>query len=411
MAAFEYKAANDKGELVEGRLDALDQKSAIKKLQGEKLTPIRVSEAGAGLAAGSGGLLQLPALSLGRGRVSGSELSVFTLELSTLLEANLPLDQALELMARLSGSGSLHDVIVRIHAAVRRGSDLSSALEAEGSLFSRFYMNIVKAGEASGALEIALARLVDFMERSRAMRATLTSAMLYPIILLLFAGVSLALILGVVIPKISQMFADAGQQLPLATRIVVNGGELVHTYWWLAAAGLIAGYAVVKVKADDEAWRQQWDSRFLRLPVFGELLGKYEAARFTRTLGTLLDSGVPLLEAIAIARQAVGNRIIAAGLDRVAASVRAGQGIARPLLESDVFPKLAGHLMQVGEQTGNLQAMLLRLADIYDREVQTTLKRLVDVLGPLLILGIGLLIGGIIMSVMTAILSVNELAF
>ncbi len=411
MPSFRYKSANDRGELVEGHLEASDKGAVIKRLQGDGLTPIRIEESSRDASEIGTGPFGVRRLTWRSGRISQADVTVFTLELSTLLQAGLPLAQALDLMARLSDSGALHEVIARLHAAVRRGADLSGALEAERGVFSRFYLNIVKAGEASGALEAALARLVEFMERARTLRDTLTSALLYPIILLVFAAASLALILGVVIPRISQMFTEAGQTLPLATRIVVAGGEAVHTYWWIGAGALALLYVGCKLKASDPAWRHRWDHRFLRLPFVGELLAKYEVARFTRTLGTLLDSGVPLLNGIAIARQAVGNRVIAAGLDRVAASVRAGQGIARPLLDSDVFPKLAGHLMQVGEQTGNLQAMLLQLADIYDREVQTTLKRAVDILGPVLILALGLFIAGIIMSVLAAILSVNELAF
>ena len=200
-------------------------------------------------------------------------------------------------------------------------------------------------------------------------------------------------------------------QLPLATRLVVGGGELVNAYWWVGGLVLLAGYAIWRAKADDEQWRYGWDARALRLPFVGELIAKYEAARFTRTLGTLLENGVPLLNGLMIARQAVANRAVSMGLEQVSVSVRAGQGVAQPLLQAEVFPRLAGHLVQVGEQTGNLQDMLLKLAEIYDREVQATLKRTVDILGPVLILGLGLIIAGIIMSVLAAILSVNELAF
>ena len=387
-------------------MDAASQPAVIKRLQSQGFLPIRVEEERAGVSR--------PAwLRLDRDRVRPSDLGVFTLELSTLLQAGLTLDRALDLMVGLAGEGAFRDVVSRTHAAVRRGADLSEALESEGGeqVFSRFYLNIIKAGEASGALDLALARLTDFMERSKALRDTLVSAMLYPLILLAFSVVSLALILGVVIPRISQMFLDAGAQLPLATRIVVAGGEMVSSYWWVAVAVIVLIYALFKARADDPRWRYDWDRRLLAVPMIGDLIARYEAARFTRTLGTLMENDVPLLEGIAISREAVANRVIAAGLDQVASSVRGGQGLARPLIESGVFPKLAGHLMQVGEQTGNLQQMLLRLADIYDREVQTTVKRTVDLLGPILILVLGLVIAGIIMSVLSAILSVNELAF
>lgn len=411
MPVFLYKAADTNGALVEGRVEAASQDAAIKRLQGDGQTPIRVEPERAGNGVGNSLTGALSGIRLTPERVTHKDLSVFTLELATLLQAGLTLDRALDLMETLAGQGPMGEMVGRVHAAVRRGSDLSMALEEEGPPFTRFYLNIVKAGEASGALDLALARLNEFMERSRALRETLTAALFYPCILLVFAALSLLLILGVVIPRISQMFADAGAQLPLATRLVVGGGELVNAYWWVGGLVLVGIYGLWRAKADDEQWRYGWDLRFLRLPFVGELIAKYEAARFTRTLGTLLENDVPLLNGLMIARQAVANRAVSMGLEQVSVSVRAGQGVARPLLQAEVFPKLAGHLMQVGEQTGNLQEMLLKLADIYDREVQATLKRMVDILGPVLILGLGLVIAGIIMSVLAAILSVNELAF
>ena len=405
MPQFHYKAAGANGELVEGQLEALNEGAAVKRLQALGHVPIRIEEDS------GGGTARMPRLRLSRRRAGSAEVDIFTLELSTLLQSGLPLDKALDLMVTLAENEALRQAVARIHAAVRRGSDLSSALQAEGRLFSPFYLNMVKAGEASGALDAALARVSEFMSRARALRETLVSALLYPLILLAFSAASLALILGVVIPRITQMFADAGQELPLSTQIVVGVGAAANTYWWVGALLLGLGVVVVRLKADDLAWRQSWDRRFLTLPIAGALIAKYEAARFTRTLGTLLENGVPLLDGIGIAKAVVANRIIAMGLERVAASVRAGQGLAKPLIEAEIFPRLAGRLMQVGEQTGNLQDMLLRVADIYDREVETSLKRAVDLLGPLLILFLGMLIAGIIMSVLAAILSVNELAF
>jgi general secretion pathway protein F len=270
---------------------------------------------------------------------------------------------------------------------------------------------MVKAGEASGALDAALARLAEFMERSRELRDSVLSALLYPTVLVVVGILSMAVILGLVIPQISQMFAEAGQQLPWFTRVVVAAGGLVENYWWLMALGFVGIYIFMRRQYADPVGRSRWDGRLLRLPLVGALIARLEAARFTRTLGTLLGNGVPLLDAIAIAKEVVANQVIAEGIRRVTEQVRQGEGLARPLTEARVFPPLAGHLMQVGEESGNLEAMLMQLAQIYEREVQSALRRLMAVLEPTLILGLAVIIAAIILSVVMAILSINNLAF
>jgi general secretion pathway protein F len=278
-------------------------------------------------------------------------------------------------------------------------------------LFSRFYRNMVKAGEASGALDVALARLAEFMERSRELRDSVLSALLYPVVLVVVGILSMVVILGMVIPKISQMFAEAGQQLPWFTQLVVAAGDFVENYWWLMALAAVGLYVFMRHQYAQTASRLRWDGRLLRLPLVGALIARLEAARFTRTLGTLLGNGVPLLDAIAIAKEVVANQVIAEGIRRVTEQVRQGEGLARPLTEARVFPPLAGHLMQVGEESGNLEAMLMQLAQIYEREVQSALRRLMAVLEPALILGLAVVIAAIILSVVMAILSINNLAF
>ena len=332
-------------------------------------------------------------------------------ELSALLESGLALDRALDMLAGLSRERDFGAVVEDLQSHVRRGVDLSVAMENHPTVFSRLYLNMVRAGEASGALGHALARVSEFLERARSLRDTLVSAMVYPLILLGFAGVSISVILGVVIPRISALFADAGHELPLITQLVVRIGGFVHDWWWGLAGVIVAGVFYTRRRLREPAARAAWDRSLLALPLIGDLITKYEAARFTRTLGTLMQSGVGLLDAIAIAREVVTNSIVSTGLERVAASVRQGQGLARPLLDAAVFPGLAANMLQVGEETGNLETMLLHVAEIYDREVRTSMTRMVDILGPLLILGLAVLIGTIIMSVLVAVLGVNELAF
>lgn len=401
MARFRYKAATAAGEVLEGQMDAPTRDVVVRRLQAQGHVPIRAEEVEREHAPAHRSRLR---------RMSRRDVDVFTLELTTLLSAGMPLDGALELLVGIARPGPFRDIVARVHADVRGGADLSTAMERHPAAFSRFYRNMVRAGEASGALDQALERLAEHRDHAARLRETLISALIYPALLVGFACVSLAAILGLVIPRISEMFDTAGEKLPAITRLVVATGDLVHGYWWLGAAVLAALYAWARAALRDPAKLERWHAQVLRMPVVGTLVAKHEAARFSRTLGTLLGNGVPLLDGIAIAGQAIVNRRVALAVERVGASVREGRGLARPLVESGVFPELAGHLLRVGEQTGNLEAMLLRIARIYDREVETSVRRLVDILSPVLILVLGALIAGIIMSVLAAVLSINQLA-
>ena len=406
MPIFEYKAATNSGDVVQGEMEAASQDAVIRRLQAEGHIPIRAEEITQPVSD------QTPfAFTFQRRRPGRADVNVFTIELATLLQAGLALDKALEMLITIAEKSPFREVLEKLLAQVRGGASLSAALESHGRLFSRFYRNMVKAGEASGALDVALARLAEFMERSRELRDSVLSALLYPVVLVVVGILSMAVILGLVIPKISQMFAEAGQQLPWFTRLVVSAGGFVENYWWLMALAAVGLYVFMRRQYAQTASRLRWDGRLLRLPLVGALIARLEAARFTRTLGTLLGNGVPLLDAIAIAKEVVANQVIAEGIRRVSEQVRRGEGLARPLTEARVFPPLAGHLMQVGEESGNLEAMLMQLAQIYEREVQSALRRLMAVLEPTLILGLAVVIAAIILSVVMAILSINNVAF
>ena len=406
MPVFEYKAATNSGDVVQGEMEAASQDAVIRRLQAEGHIPIRAEE----ITRSAPG--ETPsAFTFQRRRPGRADVNVFTIELATLLQAGLPLDKALEMLVTIADKSPFREVLEKLLTQVRGGASLSAALESHGRLFSRFYRNMVKAGEASGALDAALARLAEFMERSRELRDSVLSALLYPVVLVVVGILSMVVILGMVIPKISQMFAEAGQQLPWFTQLVVAAGDFVENYWWLMALAAVGLYVFMRHQYAQTASRLRWDGRLLRLPLVGALIARLEAARFTRTLGTLLGNGVPLLDAIAIAKEVVANQVIAEGIRRVTEQVRQGEGLARPLTEARVFPPLAGHLMQVGEESGNLEAMLMQLAQIYEREVQSALRRLMAVLEPALILGLAVVIAAIILSVVMAILSINNLAF
>jgi general secretion pathway protein F len=406
MPVFQYKAASNTGDVVQGEMEAASQEAVIRHLQDQGHIPIRAEEITRAAAADDG-----PAFSLYRRRPGRADVNVFTIELATLLRAGLPLEKALEMLVNIAARAPFRAVLEQLLADVRGGAFLSAALESHGRLFSRFYRNMVKAGEASGALDAALERLAEFMERSRELRDSVLSALLYPMVLVGVGILSMAVILGLVIPKISEMFAEAGQQLPWFTQAVVATGGFVQAYWWAMALAGVALYLFMRRQYAERSGRLRWDGWLLRLPLVGALVARLEAARFTRTLGTLLGNGVPLLDAIAIAKEVIANQVIADGIRRVAERVRQGEGLARPLTESRVFPPLAGHLMQVGEESGNLEAMLMQLAQIYEREVQSALRRLMAVLEPALILGLAVIIAAIILSIVIAIFSINNLAF
>lgn len=406
MPLFQYKAASSSGAVEEGELEARDQAAAVERLQSMGYIPIRVD---AGAAAGNGGGLLSGTSIFARKGVSQDELGNLTRELSTLLRAGLSLDRALELLLNMAENPPLRAMILKIRDDVRGGAALSAAMESHPNVFGRFYLSMIKAGEAGGALGNVLARISEFQERSKELKETVKSALIYPTILVLVAVVSIMLLLTLVVPQFSQMFQESGKALPFATQIVVSAGEFLQQYWWtLFFAGFLA-YRYYRWQMGNPERRYRWDKRILNLPLVGDLVTKIEIARFSRTLSTLLGNGVSLLPAMAIVKDTVSNLVIVTGLGLVRDKLKEGRGLGKPLMEEGIFPALAIHMVMVGEETGSLGEMLNRVADVYDREVQTAVKRMLALLEPVMILGLGLVIGGIIMSILMAILKVNSL--
>jgi general secretion pathway protein F len=403
MPLYTYRAVDTAGELLKGEMEAPSQQAVIDKLRDQGLLPVAAEEAKAGF-----GSLSWPGK---RRRVSQKAIALITQQLASLLNAGLPLDRALTILIGISEEEEVSKLLTRIQEGVRGGSSLGDAMEAQQGVFSRFYLNMIRAGEAGGSVEVILARLAEFMERSRALKDAVTSALIYPIILLTVAGLSVIILLTFVVPQFQQLFKDAGRALPLATQIVIAVGDGFRSYWWLGLVVIMAVVLTVKQHLSRPQNRYRWDGMLLAMPLFGDLLAKVEMARFSRTLGTLLRNGVALLTALAIVKETLFNQVLANALNAVAEHLKAGRGLAEPLMEAGVFPKLAVHMIRVGEETGQLQEMLLKVADTYDDEVQSTIKRLLALLEPVLILGLGMIIAGIIMSILVAILGLNDLAF
>lgn len=386
-------------------MEGLAQSGIVDRLKSMGLIPIRIDETSTsegGTGAGFG-LFR-------KNRVTQADVAIFTQEIATLLKAGLPLDRCLEILIGLSTREPVRDLMTRVREAVRGGAALSVAMESQHGVFSRFYLNMIRAGEAGGALDVVLQRLTEFMERSKELRETVKSALIYPAILIGVAVLSVAILLMWVVPQFSQMFEESGKALPLPTQIVIGAGDAVRHYWWAILLGLVGLYVWFSGQMRKPASRYRWDRRLLSLPLAGELIGKLEVARFSRTLGTLIGNGVSLLTALSIVKDTLSNSVMSEGLGFVASELKEGKGLGKPLMDTGLFPKLAVHLVMVGEETGKLQEMLIRIADIYDREVHSTVKRMLALMEPVLILGLGLVIGGIIMSILVAILSVNDLA-
>jgi general secretion pathway protein F len=411
MPVFRYKAVNASGAIAVGELDAANESEIVERLRDQGLMPTQVARAAAGAS-------QNATAAGGRGtrrrwfaakKVSRDQLLAITRELATLLRAGLPLDRALEILIGLADTPPVVALMQGIRDDVRGGKSLSQAVDARRDVFSRFYVNIIRAGEAGGALGTVLTRLADTMERNKELRESVISALIYPTILIGVAMLSLMLILAYVVPQFEQTFAQAGRALPLPTQVVIFVGTGVKQWWWAIAAIAVLWFVWMKRRLRNPLVRTRWDARLLRWPLIGDVVTKVETARFSRTLATLLANGVTLLNGLAIVRDTVGNTVLSAALDGVIARLREGKGFARPLMETGLYPKLAVQMVLVGEESGRLEEMLNRVAEIYDREVAMAIKRFLAVLEPVMILSLAVLIGGIVLSILWGVMGMSEL--
>jgi general secretion pathway protein F len=414
MPVFRYKAVNTAGDVAVGELEAANEGEIVDRLRDQGMMPMQVAPAGSRAApatapavprAGSGARRRWFASK----SVSGDQLMAITRELATLLRAGLTLDRALEILIGLAAAPPVAVLLQRIRDDVRGGKALSQALDAHRDVFSRFYVNIVRAGEAGGALGVVLTRLADTMERNKDMRESVKSALIYPTILIGVAVTSVIVLLIWVVPQFELTFAQAGKALPLPTQVVVFVGTVMRKWWW--AIGLAAVLVALWLPRHlaKPAVKHRWDGRLLRMKLVGDLVTKVEVARFSRTLATLLGNGVTLLAGLAIVKETMGNGVLAGALDGVISRLREGKGFGRPLAETGLYPKLATQMILVGEESGRLEEMLNRVAEVYDREVQMAIKRFLAVLEPAMILGLAVMIGGIVFSILLGVMGMSEL--
>ena len=395
MAIFSYRATTIDGTVVEGAIEATDEKSALERLKNTGVIPLK-------LYAPDEGIKKKFSIRSSRG-----DLLTFTTELSSLLGAGLPLDRSLNILSGISESREMKNIVQSILRSIREGSSFSDALQKHPRVFPQIYVNMIKAGEAGGVLDIVLEKLNEFLESSKELREHITSVMIYPTILVITSGLSIIILLTYVLPKFSVIFDELGGRIPLPTQIVLAMSNALKSYWWIMLLVIIGAWVLFKQYTKSDVGRYKWDTFKLRL--MGDVIRKLETARFCRTLGTLLKSGVPLLQALNNARDVITNQVIASSIDTVSEGVKQGKGIAVPLSNVHVFPPLALSMIKVGEETGQLDSMLMKVALTYEKSLNTAIKRFVSLLEPAMIVGMGLIIGFIVFSMLMAIFSVTEL--
>jgi general secretion pathway protein F len=405
MARFRYKAASAAGEVLEGEIEAPSRVVAVEGLRRKGHLPIRVEPL-------TGAAAERMARSSRGGRsdrLPPREVALLTRELATLLNAGLPLDRSLALLLEMTDHAALRKFLERLLQGVRGGVSLAQALEPERHRLPAIYVGMVSAGEAGGSLAAVLARLAEALEQAEALKETVRSALAYPALVLIVALGSLAVLLTVVLPEFRPLFESSGAELPTSTAILIALGEGLSNYWWaLALLCLAAGLGISAHNRTPEG-RMRRDRILMDAPLLGDVIRKKEVGRFCRTLGTLSDNGVPILEALKIAGDAVANQVVAEAIRTLGQQLRRGERMAPHLARSRVFPRMAVQLVQVGEESGELSHMLLRVSDIYDEEVKRALQRMVSMLVPAITIGLGLLVAGIVATMLTAILGTYDL--
>lgn len=400
MTLFYYKAVTPAGEVLEGQFDLGNRDEVIGRLQDAGNIALEVREADGGDSAG------LFASLFKRATLRQAQIVQFTQQLATLLGAGQPLDRALQILLDLPESDKARHMLERIRDVVRGGTPLSDALEAEQGTFSRLYVNMVRAGEAGGSLDGTLARLADYLERSAALRSSVINAMIYPAFLVGMVLVSLMVLLVYVVPQFAPMFADMDVEMPLITKIVLAVGSILQGFWWLILAVIVIGVGWLRRQMADPVARLAIDERLLRMRVVGDIVRKIETARIARTLGTLLKNGVPLLSGLTVARKVMTNTALAQAVEAATEEVKTGGGLGHALAQSKRFPKLAIQMVSVGEESGELDTMLLKVADTFDVEVKNTLDRLLAALVPATTIVMTVVVAMIMLAIVLPIMNI-----
>jgi len=408
MTVFAYKATDQNGNFVEGDLEAPDYHVAVKQIQKLNYFPIKVTEGklGTGFSLGN----KYPWTDF-FGQVSQKEILTLTQQLSTLIGAGITLDSSLSSLVKLTEKEKLKKILADIQNKVHGGNSFAEALSEHPKTFSKLYVNMIRAGEEGGVLTASLDRLGKFMEKAEDLKNNIRSALVYPAILALVGGAAVVVLITVVIPRFSVLFEDMGTALPLPTKLMLGLSAVVSSYWWLILILfllMVAGFISYK---NTEHGKRRWDALVLKLPLFRGLVQKIEVSRFSLTLSTLLKSGVPVLHALGIVKSILSNSVVVAAMNPLQAGLKSGKGLSGPLKQSGIFPAMAVHMITVGESSGTLDDMLAKVSETYDKEVELAIKQIISLIEPMMILLMALIIGFIVISMLLAIFSINDISF
>lgn len=398
MPVYKYKAIDETGKTVQGIVDADSVKGATDKLKRQGVFLSSLNEVKQGK---SRSFIPFRGINI-------SELAVTTRQFSTLISAGLPLEASLSALSEQTEDARLGQVLTQVKDRVSEGSSLANALNEHKNIFSDLYINIVRAGEASGTLDIVLLRLADFLEKQAALTSKVRSALIYPIFMFFIGGGVLFFTMTYVIPRIAKIFEDSEKALPMMTVILINvSGFFSNNLLLLLIFVPLLAFAAYRFNKTERG-RMFFDRLSLKLPIFGKITSMVVISRFTRTLGTLLASGIPLLDALTIGEAVMGNRVYGKTLEEVKTNVREGASLAGPLRDSGVFPPLVTRMIAVGEQTGEMEQMLTKVADIYDQQVETMVSTLTSLLEPIMIVIIGAVMGFIVFAVLLPIFNLTS---
>ncbi len=385
MPTFTYTARNTNGELKSSTIDASNRDDVVAQLRRQRLTIIKVDEEKVRAKKSGGG-------------ISMRDIVIFTRQFSTMINAGLPLVQALDILSKQSENKALSAVVRDVVFDVESGNTVADAMKKHPKAFSDLYTNMVAAGEAGGILDTILNRLAVFMEKNDALVRKVKGAMIYPTVIMCVAGLCVVILLWKVIPVFASMFSSVGMELPLPTRIVIGASTFLNAYWWALILGIAGlGYVIKKYYATPNG-QLVIDRLLLHAPVLGDVLRKSAVSRFTRTLGTLISSGVSILDGLEITARTAGNRVVQDAIMGSRASIAGGETIAGPLQKSKVFPPMVISMIAVGEQTGGLDEMLSKIADFYDDEVDASVSALLSLLEPIMIVFLGVVVGGMVVA-------------
>lgn len=385
MPVFQYTARSASGQVKSASIDAPSRDEAVNRLRRQRLTVVKVEEVRAA-AKGAGG------------KIAMRDVVIFTRQFSTMVNAGLPLVQALDILARQSENPALAAAVRAVVADVEQGNTVADAMRKQPKAFNDLYTNMVAAGEMGGILDVILNRLAVFMEKNDALVRKVKGAMIYPTVILCVAALCVVVLLWRVIPVFSAMFASVGMELPLPTQVVIGLSGFLNQYWWMLLLGGAGGVVAVRRYYATSSGQLVIDALLLKVPVLGDVLRKSAVSRFTRTLGTLVSSGVSILDGLEITARTAGNRVVEDAVMQSRASIAGGDTIAGPLDKSGVFPPMVISMINVGEQTGGLDEMLSKIADFYDDEVDAAVSGLLALLEPIMIVFLGVVVGGMIVA-------------